>query len=102
MYFAQYILHLHYAIFFSLQLHLQDWIRGNVSKCERSLFIFDEIDKMPLGMTNSIKPFIDYHESIDGIDFRYGYTTFSLKILWLLYFLKVVCKFSKFFPRGIR
>ncbi|XP_071539331.1 torsin-1A-like [Panulirus ornatus] len=52
------------------KLHLQDWIRGNVSKCERSLFIFDEIDKMPLGMINGIKPFIDYHESIGGVDFR--------------------------------
>ena len=52
------------------QLHLQDWIRGNVSKCERSMFIFDEIDKMPLGMIDGIKPFIDYHEAIDGVDFR--------------------------------
>ncbi|KAK7081256.1 nuclear membrane organization [Halocaridina rubra] len=52
------------------KLHLQDWIRSNVSKCERSLFIFDEIDKMPLGMIDGIKPFIDYHESIDGVDFR--------------------------------
>ncbi|XP_068206960.1 torsin-1A-like [Palaemon carinicauda] len=52
------------------KLHLQDWIRGNVSKCERSLFIFDEIDKMPVGMIDGIKPFIDYHESIDGVDFR--------------------------------
>lgn len=52
------------------KLHLQDWIRGNVSQCERSLFVFDEIDKMPLGMIDAIKPFIDYHESIDGVDFR--------------------------------
>nr|XP_045617061.1 torsin-1A-like isoform X1 [Procambarus clarkii] len=52
------------------KLNLQDWIRSNVSKCERSLFIFDEIDKMPLGMINGIKPFIDYHESINGVDFR--------------------------------
>ncbi|XP_042211718.1 torsin-1B-like isoform X2 [Homarus americanus] len=52
------------------KLNLQDWIRGNVSRCERSLFIFDEIDKMPLGMINGIKPFIDYHESINGVDFR--------------------------------
>ncbi|XP_064082601.1 torsin-1A-like [Macrobrachium nipponense] len=52
------------------KLHLQDWIRGNVSKCERSLFIFDEIDKMPVGMIDGIKPFIDYHENIDGVDFR--------------------------------
>lgn len=72
MYFAEYILLVQYTIIFPWQLHLQDWIRGNVSKCERSLFIFDEIDKMPLGMINGIKPFIDYHESIDGIDFRYS------------------------------
>ncbi|KAK8406242.1 hypothetical protein O3P69_007154 [Scylla paramamosain] len=52
------------------KLHLQDWIRGNVSSCQRSLFIFDEIDKMPIGMINGIKPFIDYHENIDGVDFR--------------------------------
>nr|XP_053648331.1 torsin-1A-like [Cherax quadricarinatus] len=52
------------------KLNLQDWIRSNVSKCERSLFIFDEIDKMPIGMINGIKPFIDYHESINGVDFR--------------------------------
>ncbi|XP_068224034.1 torsin-1A-like [Palaemon carinicauda] len=52
------------------KLHLQDWIRGNVSKCDRSLFIFDEIDKMPVGMIDGIKPFIDFHESIDGVDFR--------------------------------
>ncbi|XP_076044652.1 torsin-1A-like isoform X2 [Oratosquilla oratoria] len=52
------------------KLHLQDWIRNNVTKCERSLFIFDEIDKMPVGMIDAIKPFIDYHESIDGVDFR--------------------------------
>lgn len=53
-----------------LQLQVQDWIRSNVSECERSLFIFDEVDKMPVGMISSIKPFIDYHERIFNTDFR--------------------------------
>lgn len=54
------------------KLNLQDWIRGNVTRCHRSLFIFDEIDKMPLGTIDAIKPFIDYHENINGVDFRHS------------------------------
>lgn len=52
------------------KLHLQDWIQGNVSACPQSLFIFDEIDKMHVGLIDAIKPFIDYHENIKGVDFR--------------------------------
>jgi len=52
------------------RLKVQDWIRGNVTKCETSLFIFDEIDKMPEGMIDGIKPFIDHHHSVEGVNFR--------------------------------
>lgn len=52
------------------RLQVQDWIRGNVSKCEASLFIFDEIDKMPSGMIDGIKPFIDHHSTVGGVNFR--------------------------------
>lgn len=52
------------------KLRIQDWIRGNVSLCENTLFIFDEIDKMPEGMIDGIKPFIDHHESVEGVNFR--------------------------------
>jgi hypothetical protein len=41
-----------------------------VSQCGRTLFVFDEVEKMPKGMLDAIKPFLDYHEEIDGIDFR--------------------------------
>ena len=58
------------AYFYYFQIELVDWIRGNVSRCPQSLFIFDEIDKMPLGMIDGIKAFIDHHESVSGIDFR--------------------------------
>jgi len=52
------------------RLRVQDWIRGNVSLCETSLFIFDEIDKMPEGMIDGIKPFIDHHDRVEGVNFR--------------------------------
>ena len=34
------------------------------------MFIFDEIDKMPETLIDAIKPFIDYHENVKGVDFR--------------------------------
>ncbi len=52
------------------RLQLQDWIRGNVTACAQSLFIFDEVDKLPVGLLDAIKAFVDYHESIGGVDFR--------------------------------
>ena len=41
-----------------------------MTACPQSVFIFDEMDKMPEGVIDAIKPFIDYHELIQGIDFR--------------------------------
>jgi len=52
------------------KLRVQDWIRGNVTACETSVFIFDEIDKMPEGMIDGIKPFIDHHQTVEGQNFR--------------------------------
>ncbi|XP_061460101.1 torsin-1A-like isoform X2 [Rhineura floridana] len=49
---------------------LQMWIRGNVSDCARSIFIFDEMDKMHAGLIDSIKPFLDYYEELDGVSYR--------------------------------
>nr|XP_006128401.1 torsin-1A-like [Pelodiscus sinensis] len=49
---------------------LQSWIRGNVSACARSIFIFDEMDKMHAGLIDSIKPFLDYYEQLDGVSYR--------------------------------
>ncbi|KAL0275504.1 UNVERIFIED_CONTAM: hypothetical protein PYX00_003333 [Menopon gallinae] len=51
-------------------VNLQNWIRGNVSECPRSIFIFDEVDKLPAELVEAMKPFFDYHSSIDSIDFR--------------------------------
>ncbi|XP_041050018.1 torsin-1A-like isoform X1 [Carcharodon carcharias] len=49
---------------------LQEWIHGNVSMCKRSLFIFDEMDKMPPELIDSIKPFLEYYNDLDGVSYR--------------------------------
>lgn len=49
---------------------LREWIKGNVSTCQDSLFIFDEVDKMPPGVLDGIKPYLDHYEKIDGVDYR--------------------------------
>lgn len=53
------------------QLKISDEIRRIVSKCERSLFIFEDIQKMPSSVLDAVVPFIDYHSDIDGVDFRF-------------------------------
>ncbi|XP_061912943.1 torsin family 1 isoform X1 [Entelurus aequoreus] len=49
---------------------LQQWIKGNVSSCAQSMFIFDEMDKMHPGLIDSIKPYLDYYDKLDGISYR--------------------------------
>uniref|UniRef100_A0A8D0L924 Torsin n=1 Tax=Sphenodon punctatus TaxID=8508 RepID=A0A8D0L924_SPHPU len=49
---------------------LQKWIRGNVSACAKSVFIFDEMDKLHPGLIDAIKPFLDYYEQIDGVSYQ--------------------------------
>ena len=45
-----------------LQIQLRDWISGNVTACRQNIFIFDEVDKMPPGVLDIVKPFLDYYE----------------------------------------
>ncbi|XP_067825996.1 torsin-1A-like [Heptranchias perlo] len=49
---------------------LQHWIHGNVSTCERSMFIFDEMDKMHPDLIDAIKPFLDYYKHLDRVSYR--------------------------------
>ncbi|KFQ92950.1 Torsin-1B, partial [Nipponia nippon] len=57
---------------------LQNWIRGNVSACPYSVFIFDEMDKMHPGLIDAIKPFLDYYEQVDGVNSRSIVSVFTL------------------------
>ncbi|KAK1137876.1 hypothetical protein K0M31_002370 [Melipona bicolor] len=36
-------------------------IINSLQKCERSIFVFDEVDKMPEGLLNVLVPFLDYN-----------------------------------------
>ncbi|XP_014227845.1 torsin-1A-like [Trichogramma pretiosum] len=42
------------------KIYLQNVIQAALSKCERSVFVFDEVDKMPQGLLDILVPFIDY------------------------------------------
>ena len=49
---------------------LKSDIIRKTTNCERSLFIFDEIEKMPPGLLDVLKPYVDHHREINGIDYR--------------------------------
>ena len=49
---------------------LREWIKGNVTQCGRAMFIFDEMDKMPEGLIDTIKPYIDHYPEVNGVDYR--------------------------------
>jgi len=51
---------------------IQKEISSRVASCRHSLFIFDEMDKMPLGLIDAISAFLDHRDSIDGLDFRFA------------------------------
>ncbi|VDL79770.1 unnamed protein product, partial [Nippostrongylus brasiliensis] len=52
------------------KLRLRSRILDAVTKCSRAMFIFDEADKLPEQLLESIKPFLDYYNSVGGVDFR--------------------------------
>lgn len=51
-------------------------IRDALSKCPRSLFIFDEVEKMPSGIFDAITSFLDHNYHVNGVD--YSKSTFLL------------------------
>ncbi|XP_048369004.1 torsin-1B-like isoform X2 [Sphaerodactylus townsendi] len=69
---------------------LQKWIRGNVTACAKSVFIFDEMDKLHPGLIDATAA-LDYREQIDGVSYRRAIFIFLrsvtssvwLKALWL-------------------
>lgn len=40
--------------------------------CSRSLFIFDEVDKIPAGVLDSLTSIIDHHNTVDGVNLRHA------------------------------
>ncbi|XP_052282219.1 torsin-like protein isoform X1 [Dreissena polymorpha] len=52
------------------KMKLRERIEQAVRMCPRSLFIIDEIDQMSAVVMDTIKPFLDYHDNVDGVDYR--------------------------------
>ena len=51
---------------------LKSWVVGNVSKycSSRSMFIFDEMDKMPTGVVDVLTPYMEPYPDVKGVDYR--------------------------------
>ena len=49
---------------------LRSLVSSSVSQCSRSLFIFDEMDKMPIGPIDVLKPYLDHYPDVGKVDFR--------------------------------
>ncbi|XP_022624984.1 torsin-1A-like [Seriola dumerili] len=49
---------------------LKQLLRESVTDCERSMFIFDEVDKMDPELIDSIKSYLDYYDKLDGVSYR--------------------------------
>lgn len=45
-------------------------IQNAIKSCEQSIFIFDEVDKMPAGVFESIASILDYHGNFGSSNFR--------------------------------
>ena len=59
-----------------------------VSRCPRSIFIFDELDRMPEGLLDTLTPFLDHYKSIGNVDYRKA-TFLFLSLVFLDSSLKV-------------
>ncbi|CAG9822331.1 unnamed protein product [Phaedon cochleariae] len=73
---SQYFHHFHGRKQFTLENketeykeELLAWLRSNVTDCPKQLFVFDEIDKMPDRLLDSIKPMLDHRALVDGADY---------------------------------
>ena len=49
---------------------LRNRVAKSVSDCSRSMFIFDEMDKMPIGLIDVLKPYLDHYPDVGKIDYR--------------------------------
>lgn len=58
-------------MFFHLfQKELIHKVNEIVKECPKSLIIFDEIHDMCPSVLDAIKPMLDHHHAVDGVDYR--------------------------------
>lgn len=62
--------------FFILNIYIQNRLKHDIetttSACEQSVFVFDEVDKMPIKLLETVLYYIDFHTPnyAQPIDFR--------------------------------
>ncbi|XP_075842000.1 prosalusin isoform X2 [Microtus pennsylvanicus] len=49
---------------------LKSWVQGNLTACGRSLFLFDEVDKLPPGLMEVLQPFLGPSWVVYGTNYR--------------------------------
>ena len=49
---------------------IRQLIIQKVKLCAKTLFIFDEVDKVPAGLMDTLRPFLEHHRHVDGVDYR--------------------------------
>lgn len=49
---------------------LKEEVEKSVKQCHQSLFIIDDIDKMPHGILDILKPFLKSYRQLEGNDYR--------------------------------
>ncbi|XP_077969019.1 torsin-1B-like isoform X1 [Styela clava] len=60
--------HEHMASVYKDQLHSK--IHRSASDCERSIFVFEEMDHMPEGIIDVLTPLLEPNAQVDGVDYR--------------------------------
>lgn len=53
-----------------LQKDLKSWVQGNLTVCGRSLFLFDEMDKLSPGLMEVLQPFLGSSWVVYGTNYR--------------------------------
>lgn len=51
---------------------LKNRLQEAIQVCERSLFIFDEVEKMPPGIFDDISTYLDYHKHVNQQNYRHS------------------------------
>uniref|UniRef100_A0A8D0C1L0 Torsin family 2 member A n=1 Tax=Salvator merianae TaxID=96440 RepID=A0A8D0C1L0_SALMN len=65
------VVHFPHAEFVKQYKHdLKNWIQGNLTRCGRSLFLFDDVDKMQPGLIDVIIPFLGPSWVVFGTNYR--------------------------------
>lgn len=49
---------------------LKDWVQGNLTQCARSVFIFDEMEKMPPSLVDVLEPFLGPFHVVYSTNYR--------------------------------